>query len=93
MENKKLSNRDISIPVYLLADERVSSTAKLLYGIIGYYQRMSGGACYETNDCLRSWLHRCSERNILRLVGELRYAGYIETLYIDGNSREIRIVK
>lgn len=93
MENAKSSIHYITIPVHLLVDQGVSAAAKLLYGIIDYYQMMSGGICYETNGSLRCWFSRCSERNMTRLVSELRNAGYIETLYIEGNSREIRIIK
>ena len=84
---------NIAIPVRLMADREVSSTAKLLYGLIDYYAMMSGGICYETNACLASWLGDCTPEHISRLVSELRNAGYIKATYIVGYGREICLCK
>ena len=91
--NPAPSIANIVIPVRLMADREVSSTAKLLYGLIDYYAMMSGGVCYETNACLASWLCDCTPRHITKLVGELRNAGYIRTEIIEGFYREIYLCK
>ena len=83
----------IAIPMRLLLDRSVSDKAKLLYGLIDYYQMMSGGICYETNASLADALRDCNPETITRRVAELRKAGYIETTYIEGYGREIRIIK
>lgn len=83
----------IVIPMRLLVDCEVSATAKLLYGLIEYYQVMSGGICYETNASLASTLCDCTQETITRCVRELRKAGYIETAYIVGYGREMHVCK
>ena len=82
---------NIVIPVRLMADREVSSTAKLLYGLIDYYAMMSGGICYETNASLASWMCDISIGHIRKLLVELRNAGYIRTVNIPGYHREIYI--
>jgi len=75
----------------LLSDREVSATAKLLYGLIDYYQMMSGGICYETNACLASWMGGCTPRTISVCIRELKEAGYIKTFYLTGYGREISL--
>lgn len=76
----------------LLTDREVSATAKLLYGLIEYYQMMSGGICYETNASLASIMN-CDLFTISRCIRNLREAGYIETTYIVGFGREMHTCK
>ena len=83
----------ITVPLRLLSDQDISATAKLLYSLIDYYQRMSGGICYETNASLASTMCDCTQETISRRVRELSKAGYIVTTYIEGYGREIRILK
>ena len=80
---------NIVIPVRLMADREISSTAKLLYGLIDYCAMMSGGICYETNATLSSWLCDLTPRHITNLVRELRSTGYIRTEIVEGYYREI----
>lgn len=81
------------IPMSLLTDREIRPSAKLLYGVIDYYQTMSGGVCYATNGELAAVMCDCKPDTITRLVAELRSAGYIETTYDVGYGREIRTVK
>lgn len=88
--NEKNRVSSARIPMSLLTDREVSSSAKLLFGLIDYYQSMSGGVCYATNGELAAAFNDYSLDAITRLVRELRKAGYIETEYIIGYGREIR---
>lgn len=93
MTSGRISTTSIVIPMHLLLDCNISATAKLLYGLIDYYQAMSGGICYETNASFASWLSDCSPYTISRRIAELRSGGYIKTDYIEGYGREIQILK
>lgn len=91
--NNRSSVTTVAIPMRLLSDREVSATAKLLYGLIDYYQMMSGGICYETNASLASWMCDCTPDTVSRCVRELKRAGYISTTYIVGYGREISICR
>ena len=66
----------IAVPTHLLADRNLSATAKLLYGVIDSYQKISG-VCYATNAQLAEQLAGVTERTVTRTVTELEKAGYI----------------
>lgn len=85
--------KSIVIPRELFLDRKISAKAKLLYGLIGYWQTMSGGICYATNAELAADLCDCTPDHASRLIRELRNAGYVESTHSEGRGREIWIIK
>lgn len=83
----------IAIPVHLMADRNLSATAKLLYGVIDSYQKISG-VCYASNAQLAEQLAGVTERTVTRTVTELENAGYIvvEKARLEGEKKPCRCI-
>ena len=80
----------IVVPMALLTDRRLSASAKLMYGLIAHYQKVSGGFCQATNRELAAVYNDCTISSLQRLIKELRDGGYIEIVHISGKVRKIR---
>ncbi len=78
----------IKIPIALLTDTNVSSSAKLLYGLLVSYQE---GYCYANNSYLADKLN-IGTRAITRLLKELSDNNYIKMEFKHKFIRKIFIV-
>lgn len=75
--NKDITNiKHIQVPTMVLLDEDVSSTAKLLMGLITTLT-MQEGYCFASNKYLGS-LMKVSKRTITSCVSALRNKNYIK---------------
>ena len=80
----------VQVPTIVLFDENISSTTKLLMGLV-ITLSLKNGFCYASNKYLSNIL-KVSKRTITRCVNYLTTKGYIK-VQNDENSRKIYIVK
>ena len=81
------------MPLSVMMDSRVSSGAKLLYGVVNYCQAVRGGVCDETLDDLAMLLGGCSTRTVSNRLSELEDLGFVSVLYTPEGVRQLRICK
>ena len=79
----------IKIPIRILEDQKLTSTAKILYGRLKLLSHKDG-YCYASNSHLASLLN-VSNRTITRLIKQLELLGYIKLVYCDSYKRKIFI--
>ena len=86
MNNDLTNLKYVEVPMNVLLDEELSSTSKLLMGLITTLS-MQNGYCYASNKYLSN-LMKVSNRTITNCISSLKRKNYIEIEYIP-NMRKI----
>lgn len=79
----------IKIPMTIVSDKNISTSAKILYGYILLLSHLNG-YCYATNKQLSGFLGT-TNRTITKLIKELKDRDYTRLKYINISTRKIYI--